>query len=538
MRTLRRMFGVLIICYSVALVAANSQFQIGREVAVPRHLQDGEEFTVSLQDLLAHGRRLFTAVWTIEEGGGRPLTKGTGAKVTDASNPLVFPRSFNRISGPDSNSCSGCHNLPFGIPGGGGDIVSNVFVLGQRFDFITFDSDNDLTPTRGALDERGLDTTLQTIANSRATLGMFGSGYIEMLSRQITEDLQAIRDATLPGTSRRLTSKGIAFGRIARTPDGHWITDGVQGIAAPSLISTGPTGPPSLIIRPFHQAGNVVSIRQFSNNAFNHHHGIQSTERFGKDTDPDGDGVINELTRADVTAVSIYQATMAVPGRVIPSDPEAEEAVLVGEERFGTIGCTTCHIPALPLDRQGWMYSEPNPFNPAQPPQGPNLLVGQAPTLTVDLSNDALPSPRLKPRNGVVMVPAYTDLKLHDITTGLPGDPNIEALDMNQPAGSPGFFAGNGKFITRKLWGTANEPPFFHHGMFTTLRQSVKAHDGEAKASRIAFESLSQYEQDCIIEFLKTLQVLPPGTRDLIVDEHGERRQWPPTPKPAPLFDR
>jgi len=538
MRTLRRMFGVLIICYSVALVAANSQFQIGREVAVPRHLQDGEEFTVSLQDLLAHGRRLFTAVWTIEEGGGRPLTKGTGAKVTDASSPLVFPRSFNRISGPDSNSCAGCHNLPFGIPGGGGDIVSNVFVLGQRFDFITFDSDNDLTPTRGALDERGLDTTLQTIANSRATLGMFGSGYIEMLSRQITEDLQAIRDATLPGTSRPLTSKGIAFGRIARTPDGHWITDGVQGIAAPSLISSGPAGPPSLIIRPFHQAGNVVSIRQFSNNAFNHHHGIQSTERFGKDTDPDGDGVINELTRADVTAVSIYQATMAVPGRVIPSDPEAEEAVLVGEERFGTIGCTTCHIPALPLDRQGWMYSEPNPFNPAQPPQGPNLLVGQAPTLTVDLSNDALPSPRLKPRNGVVMVPAYTDLKLHDITTGLPGDPNIEALDMNQPAGSPGFFAGNGKFITRKLWGTANEPPFFHHGMFTTLRQSVKAHDGEAKASRIAFESLSQYEQDCIIEFLKTLQVLPPGTRDLIVDEHGERRQWPPTPKPAPLFDR
>lgn len=126
------------------------------------------------------------------------------------------------------------------------------------------------------------------------------------------------------------------------------------------------------------------------------------------------------------------------------------------------------------------------------------------------------------------MVPAYTDLKLHDITTGLAGDPNIEALDMNQPPGSRGFFAGNGKFITRKLWGTANEPPFFHHGMFTTLRQSVKAHDGEAKSSRLSFEALSQYEQDCVIEFLKTLQVLPPGTRDLIVDEHGQRRKWPP----------
>jgi hypothetical protein len=64
--------------------------------------------------------------------------------------------------------------------------------------------------------------------------------------------------------------------------------------------------------------------------------------------------------------------------------------------------------------------------------------------------------------------------------------------------------------------------------MFTTLRQAVKAHDGEAKASRLAFESLSSYGQDSVIEFLKTLQVLPPGTRSLIVDERGRPRHWPP----------
>jgi hypothetical protein len=378
------------------------------------------------------------------------------------------------------------------------------------------------------MNEKGLPAQLQSISNSRATLGMFGSGYIEMLARQITEDLQTIRNFTPPGGSRSLISKGISYGTIARLADGRWTTSGVQGIAAPSLVTTGPADPPSLIIRPFHQAGNVVSIRQFSNNAFNHHHGIQSTERFGKDTDPDGDGVVNEMTRADVTAVSIFQATMAVPGRVIPNDPEIEAAVLVGEQRFKSIGCTSCHIPALLLDRQGWMFSEPNPFNPALPPQGPNLLVGQAPALTVDLSSDELPGPRLKPSRGRIMVPAYTDLKLHDITTGLPGDPNIEALDMNQPPGSPGFFAGNAKFLTRKLWGTANEPPFFHHGMFTTLRQAVKAHAGEAESTRMAFDALSQYEQDSVIEFLKTLQVLPPGTRALVVDEHGRRKNWPP----------
>jgi len=224
---------------------------------------------VTTNALLEHGRMLFTAVWTIQEGGGRPLTKGTGNPLSDPTNPLIFPQNFNRISAPDANSCSGCHNLPFGIPGGGGDIVANVFVLGQRFDFATFDS-SDVTPTRGEMDEAVRASRLQTIANSRATLGMFGSGFIEMLARQITEDLQAIRDATPPGGLRALVSKGISFGTIARAADGRWITSGVEGIAAPSLATSGPKSPPSLVIRPFHQAGNVVSIRQFSNNAFNH----------------------------------------------------------------------------------------------------------------------------------------------------------------------------------------------------------------------------------------------------------------------------
>jgi hypothetical protein len=49
------------------------------------------------------------------------------------------------------------------------------------------------------------------------------------------------------------------------------------------------------------------------------------------DSDPGGDGVTNELTRADVTAVSIFQATIGVPGRVIPNDAEIEAAVLVGD---------------------------------------------------------------------------------------------------------------------------------------------------------------------------------------------------------------
>jgi hypothetical protein len=507
--------------------SARKANKIGQELSVPSHLQDGEEFTISQRDLINHGKKLFSAVWTSQEGAGRPLTKGTGAPLADSSSPLVFPRNFNRISGPDANSCAGCHNSPFGIPGEGGDIVANVFVLGQRFDFATFDP-HDTTPTRGSMDESFLDVTQQSIANSRNTLGMFGSGYIEMLARQITADLQVIRDSVPLGGEKPLVSKGISFGTIARTGTGLWITSRVQGLPAPSLVTSGPSNPPNLIVRPFHQAGNVVSIRRFTNNAFNHHHGIQSTERFGVDVDADGDGFVNELTRADVTAVAVFQATMAVPGRVIPNDPDIEAAVLVGEDRFQKSGCNTCHIPSLPLDKNGWIYSEPNPYNSPD-----DLRVGQAPTLQVDLSSDELPIPRLKPVGGIVQVPAFTDLKLHDITSG-PNDPNVEPLDMNQAVGSLGFFGnrrfffGNSKFITRKLWGTANEPPFFHHGQFTTIREAVLAHSGEALASRQAFQALPANEQDSVIEFLKTLQVLPPGTKALIVDENGKEKSWPP----------
>src|SRR5262245_3963617 len=58
--------------------AETQRHQVGREVSVPAHLRDGEEISASTMALLSHGERLFKANWTEEEGGGRPLTKGTG----------------------------------------------------------------------------------------------------------------------------------------------------------------------------------------------------------------------------------------------------------------------------------------------------------------------------------------------------------------------------------------------------------------------------------------------------------------------------
>src|SRR5258708_7126282 len=78
---------------------------IGREVSIPRHMQDGEEYAVTPRALIDYGRKLFEAMWTSQEGAGRPLSKGTGMPLGNARDPLVFPRNFNRVSGPDTNSC-------------------------------------------------------------------------------------------------------------------------------------------------------------------------------------------------------------------------------------------------------------------------------------------------------------------------------------------------------------------------------------------------------------------------------------------------
>jgi ribosomal protein S4 len=68
-----------------------------------------------------------------------------------------------------------------------------------------------------------------------------------------------------------------------------------------------------------------------------------------------------------------------------------------------------------------------------------------------------------------------------------------------------------------------------HHGKFTTAREAIEAHYGEALRQKQAFDSMSPDQQDALIEFLKSLQVLPQGSKSLVVDENGNTRRWPPS---------
>ena len=118
---------------------------------------------------------------------------------------------------------------------------------------------------------------------------------------------------------------------------------------------------------------------------------------------------MNELTTADMTAVTLFQITLNIPGQVIPHEPAVQSAITAGERLFTQIGCATCHVPTLPLTRSnnpgapgrpGWIYTEPSPYNPTTGPNAPNLIPAgpmnypvSAPPVLADLTSQQLPLP-------------------------------------------------------------------------------------------------------------------------------------------------
>lgn len=470
-----------------------AQAVVGDERAIKQHLDQVlvDQGRVSLAQLFSHGKMLFDATFTSADGRGRPLLNGTfPARLRERREGI---EGFNRISAPEADSCAGCHNKP--RSGGGGDNVANVFVMGQRFSFFS-----DATQP----DENGLPApgTIQGAANERNTLGMFGSGAIEMLAREMSEELIALREkakqqaaSSGQAVTVSLDTKGVNFGELTVNADGTVNTSAIEGVD------------PDLIIKPYHQKGVVVSLREFTNNAFQHHHGMLPVERFGVNTDPDGDGVVNEVSVGDITATTLFQAALGVPGQRIPRNPAIQAAIFAGEQVFNRIGCASCHRPSLPLKSR--VYTEPNPFNPAfnLRPQDVSRPV------SFDLTREG-ELPRLEASGSGAVVRAFTDLKRHDLGT----HPMINNERLRQN-GVP-----TSVFITKKLWGFASEPHFLHNGCATTIREAVLCHGGEAQGQRDAFGALSPSEQAQVIEFLKSLQVLPPNTRNLIIDEFGQPR--------------
>ncbi|HUN93931.1 MAG TPA: di-heme oxidoredictase family protein [Burkholderiaceae bacterium] len=453
------------------------------ERALPDHL-DFDAFVgaddAALQKLIERGGVLFQAKFTRLDGAGRPMATQA---IVPTKRKRAMPFAFQRTGGPDADACAGCHNDP--VPGGAGDIVANVFVS-EGFESSDFDS----------LDPQ--------FSNERGTTPLQGDGLIELLAREMSADLQAVRrDAlrrarsTNTDVSLPLASKGVSFGSIRAHPAGTIDLGEIDGVDT------------DLVVRPFSQKGVFTSLRQFTINALNQHHGMEATERFGArwtgNADFDGDGMNDEITSGDVSAMVAWQATLAPPGRAAGLPASWVAAASKGEGLFERIGCTGCHRPALPLD--SLVFRDPGPSDMAG-----TLRAGEVPRpIEIDLGRFAWAQHLARDAKGRVLVPLYADLKRHVIS-----DTGTDKLGNELLAQR---FVERDTFRTAFLWGVGSTAPYGHRGDITTIDEAIRAHAGEGRASREAYETLGDEDRSSIIAFLRSLVI--PKAPDTHAFAHG-----------------
>lgn len=441
---------------------------IGDERAVTTHLSLKQLSTLSGPDLLAHGRDLFDAKFTILDGAGRPAA--TQAEVPVKRRPGGVP-AFFRTAGPEANACNGCHNQP--ASGGAGEFVANVFTSEGVSDF-------------------EFDTLEAQFSNERGTPHLHGSGLVELLAREMTQDLHVQRAKAVEQARQEqrsvtisLSSKGVRFGELTVHADGFVEINKIDGIDH------------DLIVRPFSQKGVFTSLRQFSINAMNAHHGIQSDERWGlqwtNSADFDEDGREGEISSGDMTALVLFQAALPTPVQKLPEDEILRQAAQEGEDLFEVVGCGQCHVQKLPL--KSLSFVEPGPYNAAG-----NLRLKKEAEGRI---NYTLPEVGLeKNENGEWLVPVFSDFKRHVIADAEKSHFGNERLSQR--------FIPNDQFLTARLWGAGSTAPYGHRGDVTTLREAILHHGGAARDVRLAYEALSDLDQRKIVEFLKSLQLTLP----------------------------
>lgn len=451
--------GFLALCGSLCLATAYQAVADWDPPAV-RDFPDHSQFTgpdAATDDLITIGLRLFKAKFNLHDGAGRPGATG------DSKPTIRFPENstdFSRIAGPDAMACSSCHNDP--NVGGSGDFVANVFVGAHLTD----------PPT---------ESISPLITAERNTIGLNGAGLIELLAREITVELheqkeRAKLDAYLSDepVNISLQSKGIDFGRITILPNGSTV------VSEPLAIDY------DLIVRPFGVKGVASSLREFTLFALNQHHGIQPIERFGWERtglrDFDLDGVENEFSIGQVSALVAFQASLPAPTQRYSSDPSRLDQEVQGKVLFQSVGCNQCHIPKLPLDSA--IFTEPGPYN------RPGAIT---PDDVEGVINLTLPSSE----DNHNYVEAYTDFRRHNLCDAEVNHFCNELIRQDNI--DPELF------LTSKLWDLATSAPYGHRGDLSTLSEAILAHGGEARPQREKFLSLSDAEKQNLISFLLTL---------------------------------
>lgn len=163
------------------------------------------------------------------------------------------------------------------------------------------------------------------------------------------------------------------------------------------------------------------------------------------DTVVDPEDVVDPATgRGDIDRVADFMRFLGAPPRLPPTNSAA-----AGRSVFQNTGCAVCHVPLM--------------FT------GPNKVAA--------LNQQE--------------VWLFSDLLLHDM--GSLGDGiaqgTADVRDMK----------------TAPLWGLRASAPYLHDGRAATIDEAIKAHDGEAKASKDRYMKLNKQQVQQLIDFLMSI---------------------------------
>jgi len=474
---------------------------------LPAHLEQRDIAAGSLEpgQLVEAGGDLFHAVFNGLDGvgmlrtvGGKPLHRFS-AGPPGGGQPLPVA----------AQSGGGCHAKPFAAGGGAAHTHA-----------ISDDGNDGVPPFR-----------------FRSTTSLYGNGLLQLLAQEMTEELQAARDRAAerarqrPGATVRepLRAKGIEYGVVAASADAtgtvRFDLSGVDGVD------------PDLVVRPFGWKGSVPNLRFFQVMPATFGMGMMAEEFVWRlpaeaGPDPDGDGVVRELSVGDITAMVLYNAAQETPESVerlaaqgLVAAPSTDDLARVarGRETFGRIGCASCHTPELrlasavyeePTARGNGHYMDPflagrDPdYDPARPARIDLAVAGQAPRV------EAHP-------DGGYVVRLYGDLKRHRMGRQLAEEAGPSASFSSALAplsiGEEVPLVPADAFLTAELWGVGNTQPYLHDGRAGSLAEAIRLHGedappaageagrSEAQEARDAFVALSAEEQRAVVSFLKSL---------------------------------
>lgn len=453
-------------------------------------LSSSEAFDVAFEE----GDELFEINYNALDGVG--INVGNGKRFSrqprlDLKGPMAWANVMpHRITGPNGDSCVGCHRLPFAD---GAGLASDNTV---RID-----------------PERKQSGTIE-----RQTPHMFGMGSQQLLAEEITTQLQSLRDAAV--TSACSSNQTQTINLIAKTVDYGHIDVSCDSIDYTDLDGVDST----LVVKPFEWKGLTASVRDFVRGASHQELGMQAVELVG-DVDADFDGVSGEFTVGDITALAVYAAAQPRPTTKLELntivDQLSEEvtemyglplndsdiaSIQNGEKVFNDVQCSSCHVPSMIIESP--VFYEPSRHSDYSDdvfPAGESVRMPEV-AIQFDLTKDMPNNPELlasgqtlgqfeRDASGGAIVRLYGDLKRHDMGPAL-----AEEFDEGR--------VGSSVFLTETLWGVGATKPYLHDGRATTLLEAIAYHGGDSSESKDAFINASINDQRDLLAFLDNLVLL------------------------------